>query len=374
MLAFIALTMILEGCQTPARVHVWERPLIQGDPQAATDRLQPRVSHPTGHQPNQNAVVLVGIRGPASMTRPLEEELLASANQRAGQDSLRVDVAKQLSAVQLISNRQLMAGGDIRLVSTFDQVPSDMAIAAEARRQGHRYLLSGEVIQPRGAARRVTGAPQNIALTWRLTDLRAGKSIHAKPISVPLPAKASQESDITGGTQVANEELQDSLDFATRQSLVRETLRLLWPSVALHAVKLAKPAVLPGSRGVRRGNRAAQRGDWSAAERAYLDVITAHPRNSAAWINASIAAVAREDFTEAKRRITEAIGFTILSPLNRTLAEETLVWIEIHQRQARDAFGLPDPLGGYRVLVPGDRQVTSQTHQVDASGTAPQSG
>lgn len=349
---FFAIAMALVvGCQTPVDVHVWEPPLIQNGSKTAVGASAPRpgtVQTHDGAAKDQTSVVLVGIRGPSTMARAIENELM-EASHRFRRGSVSNVNVEQTPPVRLISRDEVTANSDVRLVSTFDQTPSDMAIAAAARRHGHRYLLAGELIQANGSAHQQN---QRIALTWRLTDLHEERSIKAKPISVAIPAVASNESETFFNPTLTVNDDQDSLNPQVRRELIEETLHLLWPSVSLRSVKLAKPVALPGSRGVRRGNLAARRGDWAAAERAYLDVLDQHPRNSAAWINAAVAAVAREDFTAAKQRITEAIRFSILSPFNRTLAEETLVWIEIHQKKARDAFGLPDPVGGYRVLVP----------------------
>jgi hypothetical protein len=58
--------------------------------------------------------------------------------------------------------------------------------------------------------------------------------------------------------------------------------------------------------------------------------------------NLAIAAVARQDYSEARRQIAAALAAKS-SPLYQT----TAVWIERRQRDYHIAFGLPDPPEGW---------------------------
>ncbi|MEM6981346.1 MAG: hypothetical protein AAF539_16935, partial [Planctomycetota bacterium] len=137
-----------------------------------------------------------------------------------------------------------------------------------------------------------------------------------------------------------------------RRAMILETTGLLEPVVAREEIELAHPRLLAGSKSIRTANLLAASGNWPAAEQAWLDTLQAFPNQPAGWINASIAAAARQDFELAKNRLAEALRCSATSPANATLASKTLVWVELQQRQYHAAFDLPEPHDGWRVTRP----------------------
>jgi hypothetical protein len=239
---------------------------------------------------------------------------------------------------------QLQAEGTIRLVSGTDSTEqlkvtsesSDLAVAAAARNKNFRQLLRGEVIEATGQER----STERLGMVWRLVGLAPGS------ITAGIPISVSQES-----IRTKHPDLMSILDPRERlqEAMVRETLSLLSASVKRQSVTLARPKMTPGSRRVRTGNELATQGNWPMAEQVWMQTIERYPGQTAAWINAAIAAVARQDFGHAKQRVTRAITLSALMPVNRSLAEETLVWVELRQREYHDAFDLPDPPEGWRI-------------------------
>ncbi|WP_047817137.1 tetratricopeptide repeat protein [Rhodopirellula islandica] len=262
----------------------------------------------------------MGISGPDEWAEPIEEALLSDPPSRW----------------QLIAADQLEGVATIRLVSGFEEEPSDMAVSSAARRQGLQYLLHGEILQATGHEER----EDKVSLSWRLTGLQPGTKSAGMPITVDEALISQRYPQLMNVPDVAER---------TRRAAILETKRLLAASVVRQQVALASPRMLPGSRAIRRGNELARSGNWPMAEQVWNQVLESHPRNPAALINTSIAAAARQDFTTAKERISEAVRRSAFSPANKSLAEETLVWIELRQRDYHNAFDLPPPPEGWLV-------------------------
>ena len=124
----------------------------------------------------------------------------------------------------------------------------------------------------------------------------------------------------------------------------RDTFRLITPWIDRQHADLAIPYFLPGSEQVRRGNVAALAARWHDAEAIWTDVMQKHPSQVAAVHNLSLAAVAAQDFSRAKQLARKAVR---LQPT--PLHKQTLVWVEMKQREYHEAFGLPDPPEGWFV-------------------------
>lgn len=307
--------LALAGCRSRAPIYVWRRPQI--------DSVE------------RQKVVLMGIEGPESIAKPLTQELLAATGRTHGHALAR----RVAAAPSLILPDQLAQGAPIRLVSASSDGPSDMAVAAAARRQGIRYLLSGQVLMPAGR----DDSAEHLRLSWRLTALTPDGVDGGMPIHLSLgelPEKYPQLDAV--------EDPKERL----RQAAVMETCSLLSPWVERQQVTLAGPRWTAGSRAVRRGNRLAAAGRWPEAEAIWVAVTRQHPRQTAAWINAAIAATARQDFSAAKARVSEAVQRSIWSPVHADLARQTLIWIELRQRDFHDSFDLPEPAEGWLVTQP----------------------
>lgn len=316
MLALGGLLAIL-GCQTMAPIHLWQPPGL-----AAID---------------DSSVVLMKIQGTEETAEAIRVELLAHTKQQARP---RVNASR----ISLIVPENLQSEPTIRLVSSAEPVrqppldsdSSELEVAAVARQRGIDQLLRGEVIEATGQE----GSTERLAMVWRLVGLTPDAVTSGMPISVNQEMIASKHPDLMS---VADPRVR------LRKAMVRETVSLLSASVERSSVTLANPKMTIGSRRVRRGNEFAQQGNWPMAEKAWTETMDRYPGQTAAWINASVAAVARQDFTQARQRITRAITLSALMPINRSLAERTLVWIELRQRDYHEAFRLPDPPEGWRI-------------------------
>lgn len=325
----------LLGCRTVAPIHLWQSPQLQS---VAGEKI-----------------VLMEIAGPAATADGLRDALVAQANS-SEQSSGTHDSAADGSITLLLPD-QLQPRSSIELVSNVEDTSGDLLVAAAARRSGVQYMLRGEIMQ-------ATGRPlsdQQLSVVWRLVGLDAGAGTQAKPISVDQATIERRYPDL-----MANPDPSARL----YQAVARQTLGLLQESVIRQNVDLAHSVGTLGSAAVRRGNALARLGNWPAAEEIWLQTLDRYPFQTAAWINASIAAAARQDFEQAKQRVTRAIQLSILLPVHRRLAEETLVWLELQQRDYVKSFDLPDPAGGWRVthtsdaLTRGQKPDTTPAHQL----------
>lgn len=314
-LVFGALLAVL-GCRAMVPIHVWQPPGL-----ASIDG---------------NSVVLMKIQGTEETAAAIRQELLAHAEQtsdRVHADRLSLIVPERLQAEPTI---RLVSGAEPVRQSQLDSDSSDLEVAAMARQRGIDQLLRGEVIEATGQE----GSVERLAMVWRLVGLTPDAVTTGIPVSVNQEMIRDKHPDLL-----------PIVDPRVRlqKAIVRETVSLLSASVKRYSVTLANPRMTIGSRRVREGNELARQGNWPMAEKAWTETIDRYPGQTAAWINASIASVARQDFAEARERASRAITLSAFMPINRSLAEETLVWIELRQREYHEAFTLPDPPEGWRI-------------------------
>ncbi|WP_283432000.1 hypothetical protein [Neorhodopirellula lusitana] len=319
---WVVLASLLAGCRTWAPIHVWQPPVI-----ASVEG---------------KSIVMMGIDGPAETADAIGEELLAQTSRLAksgARDS-------SLGRLQFMRPSDLHSNPTIRLVSGTDagfadnlevtSESSDLTIAAAAREKGVNQLLRGEVLFATGHE----DSDERLSVVWRLIGLDPSATTAGLPVSVDQEFIAWRYPDLMSVTD-PHERL--------RKAIVRRTVSELTVSVDRQRIDLAKPRFRLGSSAVRRGNDLAMAGHWPEAEQVWEETLERYPGQAAAWINAAIAAAARQDFTEAKRRASRAVQISVFAPIHRTLAQETLVWIELRQREYHEAFGLPDPPEGWRV-------------------------
>ena len=286
---------------------------------------------------------MMGIDGNGDSVGAVEDELFVQANQ--ADQELRNAATGRL---KLIRPTELHSESNIRLVSGFPAKThategpsadsSDLAIADAARKHGLDQLLRGELIHATGQEDSV----DRLSIVWRLIGLGPDAKTAGIPVSVDQESIAWQYPDLMNVNDPR---------ARLEKAIVRKTISLLTVSVNRQRVDLAKPHLTLGSTEVRRGNDLAAAGNWPEAERTWVETLERHPGQTAAWINAAIAATARQDFSQGRQRATHAIKLAAISPANRSLAEETLVWIELRQRDYHEAFGLPDPPEGWRVTL-----------------------
>ncbi len=308
---FLALLSPLSGCRSVAPVHLWQSPQLGS---VGGEKL-----------------VLMEIAGPVDTAEGIRDALVA-------QTSADVPSRSTLAGapITLLLPDQLQPPSNIELVSNVERAPSDLAVAAVARRSGVRYLLRGEIMH-------ATGKPysdERLSVVWRLVGLDSHTGTGATPVSIDQSTIEQRYPDLMAVPDPTER---------LHQAMARHTLGLVRESVVRQNVDLACSYISLGSADVRRGIALAKLGNWPAAEEIWVATLERYPFQTAAWINSAVAAAARQDFEQAKQRVTRAIQLSILLPVHRNLAEETLVWLELQQRDYVKSFDLPDPPGGWRV-------------------------
>jgi hypothetical protein len=302
-LLFGAAVVALAGCRMGVPIHVWQPPLLEST---------------VGKQ-----VVLSTVAGPEPIADPIKQDLIAMAPHDQGRSTQIVDAAS-------LQNRT-----EIQLVSASDQEVNDLAVAAVARRQGGDFLLRGEVIEDRHPAASKSDEDPVLKISWRLNSLDGARPVRGRPVIVDLESAVQRHPDLA---------LLSDPQRVLRIAAVRETYCLMTPFVDRQYVELAIPYGLPGSREVRVGNAAALAGRWGQAAVIWEQVLEQHPAQVAALHNLALAAVAGQDFSRGKALARKAIR---LQPT--PLHQQTLVWIELRQRDYHEAFSLPEPPEGWFV-------------------------
>ncbi len=292
--------LLLIGCRNAAPIHVWQPPIL-----AST----------VGKQ-----VVISAVAGPREVSEPLKEQLLASTPKDAGR------------AVTLIDAESMAASNEIRLVSATDNEPSELALASESRHAGADFLLRGEVL----------GVDQPLRVSWRLLSLADDGEVAGMPIVVDLDSSLQRYPDL--GLIIDPQRV-------TVAAAARDTFRLITPWIDRRSVRLSQSFLLPGSRDVRRGNFAARAGRWAEAQAIWQSVWDRNPTQVAALHNLALASAAEQDFSRAKELARRAVR---LCPT--PLYKNTLVWIELMQRDYHESFNLPDPPEGWFVSRPSKSQ------------------
>ena len=292
----------MAGCSTLVPIHVWS-------PSGLESTVGKRV-------------VISDVVGPKDITSPLKQKLIASAPQDSGRETT------------IASSLDLHQSDAIRLVSATDEEPSDIALSAAAKQEGYDYVLRGEVLEDR-RPKELKEADKRLSISWRLFQLGDDSSTGGMPVVVAKDTAIDRYPDLK---LIADE------DTLLMTAAVRDTYRLISPSVNRHEIRLAIPYATPGSKRVRAGNIAALNGRWADAKRIWSEVAETHKLQVAAIHNLALAAVAEQDFSKAKQLARKAVRRKPSS-----LHQKTLVWIELQQREYHKAFNLPDPPEGWFV-------------------------
>ena len=315
------------GCRMTAPIHAWAPPQL-------------------GSAVNKQ-VALAGVQGPRELAKPLQRQLLGQAPKDPGRQLTMVSLEEMVAYESRDHARPKNA---IQLVSAVEETPNDLVVASVARDQGIDYVLRGEVIQQRHAFQSDQADPGTLSVSWRLTGLDAEYPGGGNPIVLDVKTARNLYPDLA---------FVSDLNEVLTQAMVRETFRLITPSVDRYQVKLEIPYLLPGSAKVRKGNRAAREGRWGEAEKLWAEVRERHPTQLAALHNLALAAAAGQDFSRARKLARKAIRYN-----PSQLHKQTLVWIELKQRAYHRAFGLPDPPEGWFLTdgpsEPVSTEITSQ--------------
>ncbi|MCO8120784.1 hypothetical protein NHH03_03470 [Stieleria sp. TO1_6] len=307
--SFTALTAVLLcGCKMGVPIHVWSPPALQST---------------VG-----KSVMIPDITGPSEVADSIHEKLLQAAPTDSGR------ATQLLSADDVKRTVDPLAAGGVALVSYDDADQSDLALINTARQQGIDFILRGEILPQRGLSS-TDQADQRIAVSWRLLPVQqdGGDQPNGKPVVVNLKSALERYPDLG---------LAESAEMVLQSAVVRDTLPLITPSVQRERVLLEIPYLTPGSKAIRRGNALALAGRWQEAEAVWREVRDRYAFSSVAVHNLSLAAVANQDFSRARKLASKAVR---MKPSK--LHQQTLVWVEREQRAYHESFGLPDPPEGW---------------------------
>ncbi len=293
---------ILSGCRMGVPIHVWQPPTLEST---------------VG-----KSVAVAQVSGPDDISEAISSGVIAEAPSDPGR------------TVKMVAASELQPKTQIQLVNFVDEQPSDVALAAVARREGFDFMLHGRVLQ----ASNPTGSKQNesnLSLSWRLVSLTDRQSAGGRPVVVDYESAIERYPDLAM--------LTDRQQVLTTAA-VRETFGLFTPTVSRDRIQLEIPYLLPGSKRVREGNLAAMRGEWGKARQIWSEIVDRNPVQVAALHNLAIAEAAAQNFSRAKELARLAIR---RHPTK--LHKQTMVWIELRQRDYHESFGLPEPPEGWFV-------------------------
>ncbi|MEQ1829192.1 MAG: tetratricopeptide repeat protein [Pirellula sp.] len=248
--------------------------------------------------------------------------------------------------VAAVYPKELSQIGGIQLVS-FDNQPNDMATLSSSRRAGMDYILQGNILEseldipppdPNEKKRfrifKTKEKLEHLTVRWTIVDVKTGERINEKTVSVDRKQAEKLYPDLTMHTQ--------SADGRVLLAAARQSWSFVAPTTNQEQATLDLPWFSYGSSQVRKGNGFARQGNWELAEREWQNVAKLHPRNTAAWNNLSLAAVAREDFQLARDRLKHA---DTMWPGDSTFP--TLAWIEQRQRDYHQSMDLAAPVAGW---------------------------
>lgn len=297
---------LLAGCRVAAPIHLWQ---------------PPELASTVG-----KSVAVSKIVGPSELSERLERRLQESTPGDAGRETHLVDF------------ESLKQNSPIALVSASDGQSNDVALASMVRRESIDFVLSGEILTEPSGDRTERDSPDvlgPLAVSWRLSSPTNNRSLGGKPIVVEVDAALDRYPDLA---------LASDPESVLVGAAARDTFRLITPWIDRQRVELSFPVLLPGSSQVRRGCAAAHAGRWSEAMQIWESVLERYPQQVAATHNLAIAAAAAQDFTRAKRLASKAVR-----QQPSALHKQTLVWIELSQRDYHAAFNLADPPEGWFV-------------------------
>jgi tetratricopeptide (TPR) repeat protein len=323
----LAVCMLI-GCHTAAPIHVWKPPQVDV-PRAAKIALAP-------------------VAGDREISQRIETAMLAQ------RPAACADLA-------IFTAEQLVECSPIRLVSTA-ALNSDLTALHAARAAGADLLLQGEILATDITLNDLLSADEQkakqqnsnmnnmffkrlmqsdsdlvahrILLSWRVIDVASSKTIGSQAFTLHSQTAALEYPDLA----VAEQNAAGLLIAAS----ARQTWRSIAPVVSKEEVRLTIPWAQPGAWLVRRGVRAAKKGQWPEAEALWQKAADRYWFSAPAHHNLAIAMAAREDFASAKRELRRAH-----SVLNFRLPQETLFWLDQQHRSYHQAHGFAAPTEGW---------------------------
>lgn len=132
-----------------------------------------------------------------------------------------------------------------------------------------------------------------MTVNYRLIDSRTGETLSENRISCLEPASQAP---------------QDQLQQTLVQRCGFEVVSQLTPQCDVCSIALANCAwTAAGGISVRKGVRAAEKGNWEVAAKAWEAALHANPLNDAAIFNLAIAAASQSEFDRAEELALEAL-------------------------------------------------------------------
>ena len=304
-LSIVLSPLCLCGCRMGVPMYVWQEPVLES---------------------TVGKKILVGdITGDTELAEKIRDQLIENVPQESG----RSTIMQATSDLADDSKIQLATA-----TATTDQHENDLVLTTLARENDYDYTLRGEILKDRG--HRLIVGTNRLIVSWRLVAMDDMRSAGGTPVVVDQKSLLEKYPDLS----LVGEE-----EGILRAGLVRETFRLMTPSVERENVQIATPYFLPYSREIRKGNIAAYNGHWADAEKIW-SAVAEKSKRAAALHNLALAAVAAQDYSKAKQLAREAIRRR-----PSKLHKSTLVWIEQRQREYHKAFNLPDPPEGWFVTT-----------------------
>jgi hypothetical protein len=306
--------------------------------------------------PASGRVAIGPIAGDAALAAALQQAMLAQ------RPPIRSDLA-------IFTPEQLLEHSAVRLASTAP-LTNDVLSLAAARQVGADVLLQGQILDTDidmqaldnvAVEKKETQVDWNqaffrkpqdtqtkhetIVLSWRVIDVASGRTIGNNSFNLATKKAIEQYPDL------------DFVEHDQSQLLIAASARESWktiaPFVTKDHVRLAVPWFQPGAFTVRRGVRAARKGNWELAQRHWQRASDIYWFNAAAHHNLALAHAAREDFSAAKAELQQATGLSSVR-----LPPETLVWLDQQHRQHNAALGLGTPAEGWSFPDPNPADVT----------------
>ena len=333
MWTFVFAALLLVGCRRSVPIHVW---------------LPPEASVPPAGR-----VAIAPIYGNPELAAALHQALLTE------RPRIRADLA-------IITPDQLREQSSVQFASTAT-LANDVISVAVARQAGADILMQGVILDAdidlqSLAAPKVEQKPEEIdwnqayfnkkeegpakhekiVLSWRAIDVASGQTIGSHSFNLATEQAIEQNPDL----EFAQHDQTQLLISAS----ARESWKTVAPFVGKDNVRLAVPWLQPGSFTVRRGVRAARKGNWELAQQHWQRGADGWWPHAAAHHNLALALAAREDYPAAKAELQKATG-----PLSLRLPPETLVWLDQQHKLHNQSLGLGRPAEGWAFPEPNPR-------------------
>ncbi len=326
---------LLSGCRSTVPIFVWRPPQVC-TPVGAKLALAPVAGDPELARRIEEAMLLQRPAACADVALFTADQLIESSPIRlVSTASLNNDLTA-LQAARATGADILVQGAILATDVTYNDLFEADQAAAQAQKANMNRMFFTRLYQPPAET-----ANHRMLLSWRIIDVPTGKTLGAHSFTMHTRSVAQEYPDLEAT-------LQNPAALLIAGS-ARETWKTIAPVVERGEVRLAVPWLQPGAWLVRRGVKAAKKGDWPQAEQAWEKASKRFWFSAPAHHNLAIAKAAREDFPAAKLQLLKARG-----PFNYRLPSETLFWLDQNHRLYHQAHGLPKPAEGWAFPEPSD--------------------